>query len=91
MQYLYIGIKAFQVTMSAADLSHDLEGSWKWFVMVGAFCTRALGVGVMYSSGPFIDEWLDYFDRSVATTTWIFSLATLVMACVCEFHFFLLF
>ncbi len=71
--------------MCGADLSDDGEGFWGWLVVIGAHSTRALAVGVMYSCGPFIDEWLDYFDQSVAATTWIFSLASLVMACVCKY------
>ena len=72
--------------MSVAELWPDEGGVWGWLVVIGAHSTRALSVGgVTYSSGPFIDEWLDYFDQSVATTTWIFSLAILVNACVCKY------
>ncbi len=62
-----------------------IDGGWGWLVVVGAHLSRAFSVAVFMVSGPFIVEWLEYFGKSAAVTSGIFSLTLFMSAIVCKY------
>ncbi|XP_072018799.1 monocarboxylate transporter 12-like [Amphiura filiformis] len=54
------------------------EGGWGWMVVVGSHIIQAMTSGEATCMGLFLVEWLEEFDASVSTTSWIVSLVPLL-------------
>ena len=54
------------------------EGGWGWMVVVGQHVIQALTAGEATCMGLFLVEWLEEFDESVSTTSWIVSLVPML-------------
>ncbi|XP_072018809.1 monocarboxylate transporter 12-like [Amphiura filiformis] len=58
------------------------EGGWGWMVVLGAHVIQAFTAGQVSCMGLFLVEWLEEFNASVSTTSWIVSIVSLLTGCV---------
>ncbi|XP_064649285.1 monocarboxylate transporter 13-like [Lineus longissimus] len=52
----------------------DISPHWGWMVVVAAFVTNFIVVGLSNSSGLYYTEWMDHFQSSSGVTAWIGSM-----------------
>ncbi len=69
----------------------EMDMGWAWVVLAGTFMVNFTAIGFVASLGVFFNIWMEYFEASAASTSWVISVGSLLRGVLSKnktgFHF----
>ena len=71
-------VEDVEKTEETTEEGPQMDSGWSWVVLAGAFMVNFTAIGLVASLGVFFNIWMEYFEASAASTSWVISVGSLL-------------
>ena len=71
-------VEDVEKTEETTEEGPQMDSGWSWVVLAGAFMVHFTTMGFVASLGIFFNTWMEYFEASAASTSWVISIGSLL-------------
>ena len=71
-------VEDVEKTEETTEEGPQMDSGWSWVVLAGTFMVNFTAIGLVASLGVFFNIWMEYFEASAASTSWVISVGSLL-------------